>query len=176
MNDRSLEQISIPKLLLYSLAFICACAGLIVFLIMPILRDYKSSVAELGSQNSVNYAVNESFQASLERVQGLQSENKAILKQFDAEFNRSALITFLENYFFEPRLNELESKEKPEYLQHEFNVSAVMDNPKIFYRFIEDLRGFESLVKLETPIDLRAQEDGEIAVSFIIKVFSSYFE
>ena len=175
MNDRSLEQISLTKLVLYSLAFITLCGGLIAFLIMPILRDYKSSVAELNSQNGINYAINESFQESLERVQGLENENKAILTQFDAEFNKSSLITFLENYFFEPTLSEIKLKEKPKYLGYEFNVSAVMDNPKIFYRFIEDLRGYDSLIKLETPIDLRAQDDGEIAISFIIKVFSSRF-
>ena len=81
----------------------------------------------------------------------------------------------MENYFFEPVLSEIKHKKKPEYLLGEFNVSAVMDNPKIFYRFIEDLKGYQSLIKLETPIDLRSRDDGEIDIKFIIKVFSSRF-
>lgn len=175
MNDRSLEQINITKLVLYSLVFICLCGGLIMFLIMPILQDYKSSMAELSSQNGINYAVNESFQESLERVQGLEKDNKELLTQFDADFNKTHLVGFLENYFFEPVLSEIKHKKKSEYLLGEFNVSAVMDNPKIFYRFIEDLKSYQSLIKLETPIDLRSRDDGEIDIKFIIKVFSSRF-
>ena len=57
-----------------------------MFLIMPILQDYKSSMAELSSQNGINYAVNESFQESLERVQGLEKDNKELLTQFDADW------------------------------------------------------------------------------------------
>ncbi len=146
-----------------------------MFLIMPILQDYKSSMAELSSQNGINYAVNESFQESLERVQGLEKDNKELLTQFDADFNKTHLVGFLENYFFEPALSEIKHKKKPEYLLGEFNVSAVMDNPKIFYRFIEDLKGYQSLIKLETPIDLHSRDDGEIDIKFIIKVFSSRF-
>ena len=83
-----------------------------MFLIMPILQDYKSSMAELSSQNGINYAVNESFQESLERVQGLEKDNKELLTQFDADFNKTHLVGFLENYFFEPVLSEIKHKKR----------------------------------------------------------------
>ncbi len=173
-NDRSLEQIDFTKLMLYAMGFVAVFAGLILFLVIPILKDYKAVLNELSTQTNINSIINEDFQASLNRLENLKSENKDLFAQFDADFNATHLLKFLDRYFDEPNLKEIKNKgAKQEYLQYEFNVSAILDNPKQFYSFIDALNTYQSLIRLESPVDLNSRDDGEIDISFKIKVYSS---
>lgn len=180
MNDRSLEYLSLTKLFAYAFVFIALCGALIAFLIMPILEDYRASVAELGSQNAINAAAQEQFEAARSRLQDYETANKAVLSQFEADFNATNLVKFLNDYFFEPRLKELkiDLKNEPdansrEYLRHKFEVSAVMDDPKYFYAFVEQLKDFTNLVKIEMPVDFRSNQSGQIDLKFVLKIYSA---
>lgn len=173
-NDRSLEQIDVSKLVLYTLVFIALCAILIIFLVIPILKDYKNALNELSTQTHINKLINEDFQASLNRLEHLKSDNKALLEQFDADFNATHLLKFLGKYFEEVDLVEIKNNDaKQEYLQYEFNLSAILDNPKQFYSFIDALNTYQSLIRLESPVDLSSRDDGEIDINFMLKVYSS---
>lgn len=173
-NDRSLEQIDLSKLVLYTLAFVALCGCLIMFLVMPTFKEYKKALSELSTQTHINKLVNEDFQASLNRLEHLKSENKALLEQFDADFNATHLLKFLDKYFDEADFTEIKNNgAKQEYLQYEFNVSAILDHPKQFYSFIDALNTYQSLIKLESPLDLKSRDDGEIDISFMLKVYSS---
>lgn len=173
-SDRSLEQLDITKLVLYAMGFIAVCAVLIIFLVMPVLKNYKSALSELSTQTHINKLINEDFQASLNRLEILKGENKDLLTQFDADFNATHLLKFLGKYFDEPNLTEIKNNgAKQEYLQYEFNVSAILDNPKQFFSFIDALNTYQSLIRLETPVDLNSRDDGEIDISFMLKVYSS---
>ena len=173
-SDRSLEQIDITKLVLYAMGFIAVFAALILFLVIPILKDYKRAISELSTQTNINKIINEDFQISLNRLETLKGENKDLLAQFDADFNATHLIKFLGTYFDEPNLTEIKNNgAKQEYLQYEFNVSAILDNPKQFYSFIDALNTYQSVIRLETPVDLNSRDDGEIDISFVLKVYSS---
>lgn len=173
-SDRSLEQLDITKLVLYAMGFIAVCAVLIIFLVMPVLKNYKSALSELSTQTHINKLINEDFQISLNRLETLKNENKDLLAQFDADFNATHLLKFLGKYFDEPNLTEIKNKgTKQEYLQYEFNVSAILDNPKQFFSFIDALNTYQSLIRLETPVDLNSRDDGEIDISFMLKVYSS---
>lgn len=173
-SDRSLEQIDIGKLALYALGFVVVFAGLIFFLVIPILKDYKVALSELSTQTNINSIINADFQASLNRLETLKGENKDLLAQFDADFNATHLQKFLGKYFDEPNLTQIKNNgAKQEYLQYEFNVSAILDNPKQLYSFIDALNTYQSLIRLEAPVDLNSRDDGEIDISFVLKVYSS---
>lgn len=176
-SDRSLDQIDASKLVLYILLFVAVCAGLIILLVIPILKDYKNALNELGTQTHINANIDAHFQESLSRLEQLKSENKAILDQFDADFNATRLSKFLNKYFIDPNVVPIKhSGAKPEYLQYEFNVSAILENPKQFYSFIEALNHYENLIALETPIDLQSTDEGDIDIHFTLKVYSSRFK
>lgn len=173
-SDRSLEQLDISKLVLYVLAFIAVCAGLIIFLVIPILNDYKNALNELSSQANINSIIDSEFQTSLNRLESLKNENKALFEQFDGDFNLTHFSKFLNQYFITPTLSEIkQSGAKPEYLQYEFNVSATLESPKSFYEFIEALNVYRNLIELETPINLQSTEEGEISINFMLKIYSS---
>lgn len=175
-SDRSLDQIDASKLVLYVLLFVAVCAGLIILLVIPILKDYKNALNELSTQTHINALIDANFQESLSRLEQLKSENKAVLEQFDADFNASHLSKFLNKYFIEPNLTPIKhSGAKAEYLQHEFNVSAILENPKQFYSFIEALNHYDNVIALETPINLKSTDEGDIDIHFTLKVYSSRF-
>ena len=175
MSERSLDNIDLTKLFVYVLGFMALCAVLIVFLIMPVIRDYKKTVVQLGHQNNINIGINEKFQISKNRLDGLQNENKDILERFNTDFNESELLDFLNEYFVDSNLTKIPKAEQ-KYLQQEFNASAILDNPKKFYDFVNALQTYKNVIKLELPIDLRSREDGDIDIKFALKVYSSKTE
>lgn len=43
MKDKSLEELNILKIVIYVLSFITVCTALILFLLLPALKDYKQT-------------------------------------------------------------------------------------------------------------------------------------
>ncbi len=43
MKDKSLEELNILKIVIYVLSFITVCTALILFLLLPVLKDYKQT-------------------------------------------------------------------------------------------------------------------------------------
>lgn len=59
------------------------------------------------------------------------------------------------------------------YLQYELNATARLTHPKKFYEFINALKSYEKLVKIEAPIEFTSRKDGDINANFRLKIYST---
>ena len=157
MKDKSLEEINPIKLLICILSFISICMALILFLLLPQLRNYQENSLRENSQIALFEATKAKFAASENKISSLRNENNKSLEQFEQNFDIKILENFLQKYF-----------------KHSFTIDAKIQNPKSFYDFIDALSGFDYLVKMDYPLNLKAAQEG-IDISFVIKIYSAAF-
>ncbi|EGK8129363.1 hypothetical protein IO384_001029, partial [Campylobacter lari] len=74
-KDKSLEEADILKILIYSFSFVALCAILILFLIVPFLKDYKIEHSRLAAQQIQNTKALNELQALEKVIRDFQSTN-----------------------------------------------------------------------------------------------------
>ncbi len=171
MKDRSLEDINPIKLLVCALSFIIVCMALILFMLLPVLKDFKENSARENSQIAMLEATKAKFSASEGRVLVLRNENNKSLEQFEQKFNAKNLETFLQKTFKNVKIKENALLKQEKYLKHSLSISANMENPKKLYDFIDALKEADYAIKLDYPLNLRVAKEG-IDIDFVIKIYS----
>lgn len=63
--------------------------------------------------------------------------------------------------------------QKEPYLQGVYQVSAILNDPKNFYAFIDALKNYQNILNINLPINLQAQNT-HINIHFTLKVYSSH--
>ncbi|HEC1797180.1 TPA: hypothetical protein R1763_000601 [Campylobacter lari] len=169
-KDKSLEEADILKILIYSFSFVALCAILILFLIVPFLKDYKIEHSRLAAQQIQNTKALNELQALEKVIRDFQSTNAQNLAQINAEFSQKELMDFMKNYFDDVKINLIPIKKKQEYLKYQFGVSVKMKNPQAFYSFLNDLQRYKNLIEISTPVEFKSEEK-HIDLKFRIKVF-----
>lgn len=172
MKDKSLEEINVLKLLICTLSFISICMALILFVLLPVLKDYQENSLRENSQVAMLNAAKAKLGASEGKVSSLRSESNKSLEQFEQNFDVKILEKFLQNYFKDIKIKENEISKAEKYLTHSLTINAYMQNPKNLYDFIDALPGFDYLVKIDYPLNLKAAKNG-INIILILKIYSA---
>lgn len=170
MRDKSFEEINSLKLLILALSFVSVCTALILFLLLPTLKEYKQISMRENSQTALLNSTQKKLQTSEERIKFLRIENNKSLEQFQNAFDEEKFELFLNTFFKKVQIKTLKNDDE-EYLKHSFIVQASMNNPRQLYDFIDALKVFESLVKIDYPLSLKAK-DKEILLSFVVKIYA----
>lgn len=170
MKDKSFEEIDVLKLLIYSFSFITICTGLILFLLLPILKEYKEIVAKENIQNSSLVSTNKELKASEDKLSLLRKENNISLEQFKRQFDVQNFVNFTKNYFQNVKIKSLDTNQSIPYLKEHLLIQANIKNPRILYNFIDHLKQYKNLIQIDYPLTLKA-DDKDIAVSFPVKIY-----
>ncbi len=174
MRDRSLEQLNPVKLLICVLSFISLCVALILFLLLPVLKDFKENSERENSQIAMLNTVKAQLKASENKISSLRSEANKSLEQFEQSFDIKTLRVFLQKYFKNVKIKENKILKAEKYLKHSLLINANMQNPKNLYDFIDALGQFDCLIRLDYPLNLKAAQKG-IDLDFAIKIYSVVF-
>ncbi|EAK5848058.1 hypothetical protein BAY65_07415 [Campylobacter lari] len=169
-NDKSLEEADVLKILIYSFSFVALCAILILFLIVPFLKDYKIEHSKLATQQIQNTKAINELQALEKVIDEFQKVNAQNLAQINTEFSQKELLEFMKNYFDDVKINLIPIKKQQEYLKYQFEANVKMKNPQAFYSFLNDLQGYKNLIEISTPVEFKSEEK-HINLKFKIKVF-----
>ncbi|EAJ5680797.1 hypothetical protein BXA13_00515 [Campylobacter lari] len=169
-NDKSLEEADVLKILIYSFSFVALCAILILFLIVPFLKDYKIEHSRLSTQQIQNTKAINELQALEKVIDEFQKVNAQNLAQINAEFSQKELLEFMKNYFDDVKINLILIKKEQEYLKYQFGANVKMKNPQAFYSFLNDLQRYKNLIEVSTPVEFKSEEK-HINLKFKIKVF-----
>lgn len=172
MKDKSLEELDILKILIYALSFISICTALILFLLLPMLREYKQANSRVNSQTAVFNVTKNKFDLSEEKISILRTDNNKSLDQFEQNFKLSDFDAFLKKYFQNIKIQQLSINTKEKYLKNYLNIQATINNPKYLYNFIDALKNYNNLIKIDYPLNLKASQEG-IAISFNVKIYYS---
>ncbi|TKX31622.1 hypothetical protein [Campylobacter aviculae] len=171
MKDKSLEELDILKIIIFALSFITVCTALILFLLLPILKDYKNINLKENSQIAIFNSVKTDLESSEDKISKLKRQNNKILKQFDQDLNPKQLKVFLLKYFQNIKIQEINTNKKDKYLTHKLNIQGIMNNPRRFYDCIDALQDYDNLIKISYPITLKAIPKG-IAINFSVEIYS----
>ncbi|EAK3364760.1 hypothetical protein BGG38_03405 [Campylobacter lari] len=169
-NDKSLEEADVLKILIYSFSFVALCAILVLFLIVPFLKDYKIEHSRLAIQQIQNTKAINELQALEKVIDEFQKVNAQNLAQINAEFSQKELLEFMKNYFDDVKINLIPIKKEQEYLKYQFGANVKMKNPQAFYSFLNDLQRYKNLIEVSTPVEFKSEEK-HINLKFKIKVF-----
>ncbi|EGK8046602.1 hypothetical protein IO357_001658 [Campylobacter upsaliensis] len=169
MKDKSFEEINVVKILVLTLSFISVCTALILFLLLPTLKAYKELSVRENSQIALLNATKAKLNASETKITQLKSENNKSLEQFQTTFNEKNFQVFLSKFFKKTQIKATKNQNEP-YLKHTLLVNAYLDTPKNLYDFIEQLNLYESFVKIDYPLNLKAQKEG-IELHFVAKIY-----
>ncbi|HEB9319990.1 TPA: hypothetical protein RZK22_000835 [Campylobacter coli] len=172
MKDKSLEEINILKIIIYVLSFITVCTALILFLLLPLLKDYKQANLRKNSQVAIFNATKTKLDISENKINTLRTENNKSLEQFEQNFNLTHFQNFLEKYFKNIQATELKLDKKEKYLTHRINIQASINNPRRLYDFIDALAQYNNLVKIDYPMTLKASDHG-IMINLNVQIYSN---
>ncbi|ECP8703286.1 hypothetical protein G3I81_000620 [Campylobacter coli] len=172
MKDKSLEELNILKIVIYVLSFITVCTALILFLLLPVLKDYKQTHLRKNSQAAIFNAAKAKLDASENKISALRTENNKSLEQFEQQFNLTHFQNFLEKYFENIQITELKLDKKEKYLTHRINIQASINNPRRLYDFIDALAQYNNLVKIDYPMTLKASDHG-IMINLNVQIYSN---
>ncbi|EOZ2160790.1 hypothetical protein ACQQJ8_000827 [Campylobacter coli] len=172
MKDKSLEELNILKIVIYVLSFITVCTALILFLLLPVLKDYKQTHLRKNSQAAIFNAAKAKLDASENKISALRTENNKSLEQFEQQFNLTHFQNFLEKYFENIQITELKLDKKEKYLAHRINIRALINNPRRLYDFIDALAQYNNLIKIDYPMTLKASDHG-IIVNLNVQIYSN---
>lgn len=172
MKDKSLEELNILKIIIYVLSFITVCTALILFLLLPLLKDYKQANLRKNSQVAIFNATKTKLDISENKINTLRTENNKSLEQFEQNFNLTHFQNFLEKYFKNIQATELKLDKKEKYLTHRINIQASINNPRRLYDFIDALAQYNNLVKIDYPMTLKASDHG-IMINLNVQIYSN---
>ncbi|ELJ5538296.1 hypothetical protein RS312_000634 [Campylobacter coli] len=172
MKDKSLEELNILKIIIYVLSFITVCTALILFLLLPLLKDYKQANLRKNSQVAIFNAAKTKLDISENKINTLRTENNKSLEQFEQNFNLTHFQNFLEKYFKNIQVTELKLDKKEKYLTHRINIQASINNPRRLYDFIDALTQYNNLIKIDYPMTLKASDHG-IMVDLNVQIYSN---
>ncbi|HDZ5096644.1 TPA: hypothetical protein RTH11_000441 [Campylobacter jejuni] len=170
MKDKSLEEVDLLKLIVCALSFISVCTALILFLLLPILKNYKQANLRENSQLAILKAAQSKFDFSENKITTLRNENNKSLEQFEQNFNIGNFDVFLQKYFQNVKIQEIKPEKQEKYLKNRLAIEATMNNPRRLYDLIDALKNYNNLIKLDYPLNLKAQDEG-IKINFIIKIY-----
>ncbi|MBZ7936046.1 MULTISPECIES: hypothetical protein [Campylobacter] len=171
MKDKSLEELNIVRILILALSFISICTALILFLLLPVLKDYEQINLRENSQIGTVNSFKIDLKTSEDKITQLKHNNEKNLDQFQQKFDEKKFNDFLKYYFKNIKITNIKIQTPQEYLRKELKIEALMDNPKNFYNFINALKNYDNLIKVSYPITLKATPKG-IAINFSVEIYS----
>lgn len=171
-QDRSFDNVSFATLGIYALVFIAVCGVLILFLLLPLLKDHNLLASQLASQNLVYQKARSILSQNQERLDVLISENNKTLTQFDTSFNEAHFKDFAQKFIEISSLKEQNLTTNEPFVVKRFKLLGKIQSPKAFYDFVEGLNDYENIVKIDYPLFLKAS-GGAVNIELFVKVYSS---
>jgi len=170
-KDKSLEEFDIIKLLLFFLLFLAIAMGLILGLIVPDIREFKSTKGELASERARTQKIYEVLTNRENELANLRSDNRKILEAFAKPFSEERFVAHAGQFFEAVELEKQGQNEFEEgFTLYELTVTSKLQTPVQFYSFLESLNRYEAIVRTDFPIQMWT-EDGQIHAIFNIKVY-----
>ena len=169
--DGSVEIFDIVKLRLFLLLFLFMCMAMVLFFIVPNIKSYKTAKLSYESEVTRTQLIEDTYRAKEQYLQDLRVDNRGIIEAFNVKFDEEKFIEFAQRYFQDVELKKLDEQDyQKEFLQYRLDVSVALETPVKFYEFLSDMRRYQSIVKVDFPIEMVAP-DRFIKATFNVKVY-----
>ncbi len=169
--DKSMEKIDIVKLLIYLLILIVITLFMILFVIVPNVKEYRSSKVVYKKSLVHKMRVENILSDRNIEYSNLNSENIRAITSFMHKFSTDNFIKYAGKFFTRVSLVEVDKKaHKKEFIEYKLKVSSSLLSPTSFYVFLEGLNRYENIIQADFPIRMEANGT-KISSAFTIKVY-----
>ena len=162
------------KFLIYILLFLIFTLFLLLVFIIPSIKEYKHKKAEYEMFRVQNESLILQEENIKVKLKDSIERNREILSSFRDDFNQSNFIEFSNNYFKDIGLNvddKNSSKKNRSFKTYHFSALLKENTPANFYDFIDDLKNYKNIVKINFPIELVIKKDG-MQIEFEMSVYN----
>ena len=161
------------KFLIYILLFLIFTLFLLLVFIIPSIKEYKHKKAEYEMfrvQNEKLILQEESIKIKLKDS---KEKNREILSSFKDDFNQSNFVNFSSAYFKDINISLEDEKNSKNRRFKTYHFSAILkkNTPTNFYDFIDDLKNYKNIVKINFPIKLMIKKGG-MQIEFEMSVYN----
>lgn len=163
---------NLTKNLLFSLFCVLITSILIMWLIFPQIKTYKTLLAKKQNQERINKEHKTQEDYLNGKLQIFMQDNEKMISMYEHKFDEKNFESFCSKFFNTVSLNYIQDKTDEKYLKYILKVSTNIDSPVYFYDFVKALENYSNIIKVEFPISFKANSS-EIEAIFNIKVFSS---
>jgi len=166
------EKFDIAKLLFYLLIFIVVSISMVLFVIVPNVKEYRASKNGYEKVLTYNSEVNKILQKREIVLRELKSKNVHISNSFEHKFSSESFIKYTNKFFTQVALIEINKKaHNKEFIEYELMVSSKLKSPTNFYVFLEGLNRYENIIQADFPIQMEANKN-TIDSTFTLKVYN----
>ncbi len=168
------ESNSTIKFLIYILLFLIFTLFLLLAFIIPSIKDYKHKKAEYEMFRVQNETLIVQEEGIKIKLKDSKEKHGEILSSFEGDFNQSNFIEFADNYFRDIDINsydENDSIRSARFRAYHFSALLKEDTPTNFYDFIDDLKNYKNIVKINFPIELVIKKEG-MQIEFEMSVYN----
>ena len=169
--DKSMEKIDVVKLLAYLLIFMIVALFMMLFVIVPNVKEYRASKVAYKKAFIHKMRVESILDDRNVEFSNLNSENRRAITSFMHKFSIDNFIKYAGKFFTKVSLVEVNKKaHKKEFVEYELKVSTSLKSPTNFYTFLEGLNRYENIIQADFPIHMEANGT-KISSAFTIKVY-----
>ncbi len=169
------EMNSTMKFLIYILLFLIFTLFLLLVFIIPSIKEYKHKKAEYEMfrvQNENLILKEESIKVKLKES---KEKNSEILSSFEDDFNSSDFVKFSSSYFKDIDIiaedkDENKGSKNIRFKNYRFKALLKDNTPSNFYDFIDDLKSYKNIIKINFPIELVIKKSG-MQIKFELSVY-----
>ncbi len=159
------------KFLIFILAFLVIVMAFVFLFVIPSIKEFKHKKAEYYQQLKEQKHLAENEKKLQEKLRQLRKEHAAALESFKEEFQEDAFLKLAKKYFKNVQLTPKDVKKTESGLQiYEFRADFSASTPVQFYRFIDAVNRMKSVIKINFPIELEAQ-NSNISLKFNMSVY-----
>jgi hypothetical protein len=174
MMDKSMEKIDVVKLLIYLMVFIVIVLSMILFMIIPNIKEYRASNKVYKQALVHKMRVQNILDERNKEFNKLKTDNRRAITAFVHKFSKDNFIEYTKKFFDEVELKEIEKKGyKKEFTQYSLKVSSSLKSPTNFYLFLKGLNRYENIVQADFPINMESNAT-KISSSFTIRVYEKH--
>ena len=161
------------KFLIYVLLFLIFVLLMLVLFIIPSIKNYKSKRSDFRTFTSQNKHLSKKQVELSQSIKAYKKEHSKLLKSFSTDFNNTQFIAFAEKYFTNVALSKGEVKDShSQFREYAFRASSQSKTPVDFYRFIDDLENYPSIIKINFPITL-VSKGKNIELDFNMSIYKA---
>ena len=159
------------KFLIYVLLFLIFILVMLLVFIIPNIKNYKNNKSDVKSFTSQNTHLSQKQVELHQSIEAYKKDHQDLIKDFSQEFNKTQFMAYAGKYFTKVTLVDSPDKNtKTQFQEYLFTASSKAKKPEDFYHFIDALKGYSSVIKINFPITLTSKDD-TIDVSFNISVY-----
>jgi len=155
------------KTLIYILVFLIIILLLLIGLIIPNIKSYKLNKSDLKIFTEKNNNLSRKQVELQKNIADFKKVNSAVISKLNNKFDKDDFISFASKYLKDIKIKKITKSKEPSFEVYEFSAKTSSKSPVEFFKFVENLKNYKSIIKINFPISLVAKSN-KIEVKFKI--------